>query len=552
MNIGGGGEAILVLVACLLAPAGVWLLFVHRRRRSGVRSYCAACDYPLAGLPADAARCPECGADLRAAGAIETGRRRADPALVLAAIGLLLPALAVAALVATRALRKPPAVATVVRTPAVTPPPPPPAPAPVPVNVYADVADDALADAILAEPAPPDIGALLGEATDRAKASAKAAPTSAPSSGNYGPDPWVARLVDATLARQADATREFPPPWARFVESLRSTRHLPHERWRQYLQAGVKVDASFRDSIVVGAAFPYEYRTTVRVSPELAQRLQCRTLSLSLGDVTSDEPLRYDPKSADQFRSTSTYWFRLTPEQWKRIPPGDHVVRLTALVAHQGINNATGDWLVRIERPIKVLPRTERYDRHEYTPGLDEAMARSLYVSAAPGSAVADGLRWTGGGLALSIACDGAPADLYAQVSVSPPRSTGAHIVGWAHWRKGERAVRELKLNAKEFGAMVGKPIEVTLIGGNAEGTLLSGEWWRGTVKFDGVTLIDATSDAPATRPESLSVPELQIHRPGTKLRPFGYYPVEPATRATTRPTASAAGARPRSQDLGE
>ena len=255
-------------------------------------------------------------------------------------------------------------------------------------------------------------------------------------------------------------------------------------------------------------------------------------LSLSLGEATSDEVLRHDPQPADKFQSRSVYRFSFPKEQWQHVQPGAHTARLAILVAYQHPHyvNSTSDWIVRIDKPVTVRPKSTR--KLQYTPGLDEAVARSLRAVARPESTVADGLRWDGKRIVLSIHCDGAPTDIYAQVSVGI--GTGGYLFGFAHWRKGESGMREFSAQFKEVKAAIGNTVNVTLIGtpDNAESTLEKGDWWVGTVKFDGVTVADATKPFP---PESLTVPEVQIHRPGTKLRRFGYYPVT-TTQTTTRP----------------
>ena len=269
MSIWGGGDAMVMLIcAALLAPIGIAFLVTARRRRMGVRPYCAACDYALHGLPAGTNNCPECGADISAEGAVAAGRRRRDVPLMLAGLALLAPALVATVLDSTRSMR---AARTAARPPTnlrsapflpyATPARPYPRPTPPPVSPYASLTDAALVAAILAEsPATPKLDALLAEASTRAKASASA-------TQSYRPDPWVTQLVDAGLAIQADAIKPWPLAWARFIESLQNTRHLPHEDWRKYLNRGVQIEASFRDAIEFGNPFPLTYRTRVASAP---------------------------------------------------------------------------------------------------------------------------------------------------------------------------------------------------------------------------------------------------------------------------------------------
>src|SRR5687768_9945893 len=70
------GAAASVIAACAL----FLLLRAWRGGRTGDHPHCAKCDFDLFGLPPEQQRCPECGAELAAAGASRKGKRRPRPA----------------------------------------------------------------------------------------------------------------------------------------------------------------------------------------------------------------------------------------------------------------------------------------------------------------------------------------------------------------------------------------------------------------------------------------------------------------------------------------
>jgi hypothetical protein len=208
---------------------------------------------------------------------------------------------------------------------------------------------------------------------------------------------------------------------------------------------------------------------------------------------------------------------------------------LVSLFNRSGAVNSTSDWIIRVEQPIAVVPESPR--EHRYTPVVDEAVARSLRVSLQPDGSAADGLRWDGHFVKLTLWCDAAPADLFTQVGIG--MGTRGFVLGNAYWTKGKGGRREFKVAFKEVGELAaGKPVNVTLIGdpSNANATFAKGDWWLGTVRFAGITLIDETAAGAGAADGGAppAVPELQVHRPGTRVRPYGYFPVtddSPATR---------------------
>src|SRR3954463_750771 len=90
-----GAAASFVAGCAFLALIRAW-----RGRRSGNHPHCARCDFDLFGLPPAQQRCPECGAELAAAGARRKGGRRARPAamtgwgvVVLCSLAVAIPSL---------------------------------------------------------------------------------------------------------------------------------------------------------------------------------------------------------------------------------------------------------------------------------------------------------------------------------------------------------------------------------------------------------------------------------------------------------------------------
>jgi len=81
--------SVVLLIAFVIAPAvaGIWLIVVSRKRGLGFPG-CGRCKYDLSGTLGTAARCPECGADIKEVGVHAALTQRRTGALV-AGIGLL-------------------------------------------------------------------------------------------------------------------------------------------------------------------------------------------------------------------------------------------------------------------------------------------------------------------------------------------------------------------------------------------------------------------------------------------------------------------------------
>ena len=95
-----------VLLALSCAVGGAWVFRRGRRgRRVGDHPVCRRCDFDLFGLPEDQARCPECGMELHARGAVVRGHRVGRPAMVFAACALLFTCLPLA-VIATQEARR--------------------------------------------------------------------------------------------------------------------------------------------------------------------------------------------------------------------------------------------------------------------------------------------------------------------------------------------------------------------------------------------------------------------------------------------------------------
>jgi hypothetical protein len=90
----GWNPPLFLIIALALCPLAIpLLLFIAgmRGRRVGDHPVCRKCGFDLRGRATSSTNCPECGADITAAGAIAIGdRRRIKPLLWLAAIVLLL------------------------------------------------------------------------------------------------------------------------------------------------------------------------------------------------------------------------------------------------------------------------------------------------------------------------------------------------------------------------------------------------------------------------------------------------------------------------------
>src|SRR5687768_3494899 len=84
----------LPVIALLVLTIGVVGLVLLRRgwrgRLIGSHLVCRKCDYDLFNLPDDQNACPECGSDLAAPKAVQTGHRRRRPGMIVAGASLLL------------------------------------------------------------------------------------------------------------------------------------------------------------------------------------------------------------------------------------------------------------------------------------------------------------------------------------------------------------------------------------------------------------------------------------------------------------------------------
>src|SRR5687767_11978219 len=87
-------SGVLVFIIATLLVSGVLGVSFLRRglrgRRVGDHPVCGKCGFNLFGLPADQAKCPECGNDLSAPRAVQTGHRVRRMPLVYAGGALLL------------------------------------------------------------------------------------------------------------------------------------------------------------------------------------------------------------------------------------------------------------------------------------------------------------------------------------------------------------------------------------------------------------------------------------------------------------------------------
>ena len=94
------------LLALCCAVGGTWFVRRGRRgRRVGDHPVCRRCDFDLFGLPDDQARCPECGGELHARGAVVRGHRVGRPAMVFTGCALLFTCLPLAAIATQEARR---------------------------------------------------------------------------------------------------------------------------------------------------------------------------------------------------------------------------------------------------------------------------------------------------------------------------------------------------------------------------------------------------------------------------------------------------------------
>ena len=199
-----------VFVAVLIVRLGL------RGRRVGNHPHCAACEHDLHGLPGDSARCPECGADLSAAGAVRVGRRERRWAIVTAGAVLAAVGLAVGAGAAMRL---------------------------------------STGDAYALVP----VGALRWQATLGPSAAEPAARELARrvASGEVGAA--AARSIAADfLDHQADAGRAWAAAKGDLIEHARLAGHLGDAAWQRYGEQGYAPGLRVRPVVRAGRGVPIE------------------------------------------------------------------------------------------------------------------------------------------------------------------------------------------------------------------------------------------------------------------------------------------------------
>jgi hypothetical protein len=201
---------IMMLLPMLLLVSGVFLL------TRGLRGYaidghpvCRTCDFDLVGLPADSARCSECGTDLATPGAVRTGNRRRRPKLAVAGGLLIVPAVLMAA-----------------------------------VLIFANVT------AVQWVHYAPH-WYLLRQATSPTAATHKPAlaELSRRQSLSVLSDAQITSMIDAGLAQQADRAITWVPQWGDLIESARGAGKVPDEAWRRYLTNAPGASLAIRPEI---------------------------------------------------------------------------------------------------------------------------------------------------------------------------------------------------------------------------------------------------------------------------------------------------------------
>jgi len=232
----------------VLAALGVSLLRRGLRgRRVGDHPVCGKCGFDLFGLPTDQAKCPECGNDLSAPRAVQTGHRARRMPLVYAGSALLL---LFALVLATEG-----------------------------PDVFRQINWQQMKPASwLAREARNGSASAWLELGRRARL-------------NELPDDRAAQLIAGALAWQKDTTRTWLPAIGDFVEEARAGKLVKDEDWATYCRQAPRFTLTWRPKVRRGDPLPGRI-TSGAARVGTSGRLAVRTES----PVECDDPLVVRPR----------------------------------------------------------------------------------------------------------------------------------------------------------------------------------------------------------------------------------------------------------------
>ena len=215
---------LLVLFLAMLLTLGVAMVAQGwRGRRVGDEPHCKRCGFNLVGMPADSARCSECGTDVTGPNAVVRGERHRRPGLIVAGAAAVLIPLAI-----------------------------------IGTGVGAMLGSNRLNE----------LKPLWWLKLDAGRSSASARLAAFREMQNRVSNgaldgPALAALVESILARQADASATWDTGWGDLLESIgKRTNTLSEQQWTTYAQNAVKnaIALRVRPRVRRGDPVPCELR----------------------------------------------------------------------------------------------------------------------------------------------------------------------------------------------------------------------------------------------------------------------------------------------------
>lgn len=342
------------LVHVALMAIGVGVLFRWGRRRVGIDSVCAVCEYNLTGLDRSG-RCPECGMELATSDAVLIGYRRRRRLLVVAVAVAVLAVMGEAGLRVTRwssseyaRLMPTSWLVERVTSQAVTP------------------RRDPYWDELLARVA----RGRAGESNER-------------------------HLMSLILSRQAGAANLATPwYWGQLLDALASRASITDEEIDQSLRNMLVVKLETRPAIRVGGYLTI--REKVSFDPTLAQGLRnqlwmsVQAVDLRLGDIPIGDS---GPPSTQFVTEHSHYKGGLGHrEDLRSIPVGETRLRCEYSIAVVGLRRTRANPLivpVVVEKPITIVPADHWVDTVERNPELQPEVVAAILTRTPEGDPAA-------------------------------------------------------------------------------------------------------------------------------------------------------------------
>ncbi len=330
-----------MLISLCIFLVGVAFLAVGRHGWPvGHHPTCRNCGFDLYALPAETARCPECGDNIRAENAIRIGQHHPIKSAVAAGILLLL---AGGTLLAAHLFTWWPQFDA------------------SPYKLTLSLEYDALS--------PDDL--------TRSRASAELLRRLR---ANSVSPLQASRLTDLLLTRQADITAEWIPAWGDLIQAARQDRLLSDDRWRRYLTQSLQLTAQARPRVRMDDPLPFALTCRLRGGSDYQAIRPGRLIpQITASFAGIAVPIHMNPALLDEVPAPAEWnavWLPAPGAADQPNPtPGPQTLDLTitmTLTDHTGISAATTQHL---SLPFELLPRSESSVTLRTSPDLVKEMA---------------------------------------------------------------------------------------------------------------------------------------------------------------------------------